>query len=110
MLCDYCVRREPESLMFRALAGAARTQSVDQVKRALCCRADASGGGTRNCNLYRMRGGSDAFNMMQKQTVAVAAPQETDYSLIYAPSPLFPNLANLAWSSQNLTLKRLRIF
>ena len=26
MLCDYCARREPESLMFRALAGAARTQ------------------------------------------------------------------------------------
>ena len=27
--------------------------------------------------------------MMQKQTVAVAAPQETDYSLIFAPpSPL----------------------
>ena len=38
-----------------------------------------------------MRGGSDAFNIMQKQTVAVAAPQETDYSLIYAPSPLFPH-------------------
>ena len=91
MLCDYCARREPESLMFRALAGAARTESVDQVERALRSPADASGGGTRNCDLYRMRGGSDAFNMMQKQTVAVAAPQETDYSLIYAPSPLFPH-------------------
>ena len=34
MLCDYCARREPESLMFRALAGAARTESVDQVQRA----------------------------------------------------------------------------
>ena len=75
--------------MFRALAGAAWTESVDQVERALRSRADASGGGTRNCDLYRMRGGSDAFNMMQKQTVAVAAPQETDYSLIFAPpSPL----------------------
>ena len=104
MLCDYCARREPESLMFRALAGAAWTESVDQVERASRSRADDSGGGTRNCDLYRMRGGSDAFNMMQKQTVAVAAPQETDYSLIFAPPLLFPNLVNLVWSVQILTL------
>ena len=96
--------------MFRALAGAAWTESVDQVERALRSRADDSGGGTRNCDLYRMRGGSDAFNMMQKQTVAVAAPQETDYSLIFAPPSPLPQAGEFGLVVPILTLKRLRIF
>ena len=101
MLCDYCARREPESLMFRALAGAAWTESVDLGREGINAVARMPAEVEQETAIYIGCGAAQMHSTWCKNRLSRLQHHKRRITVWFSPlPPLFPKLVNLAWSSQ----------